>query len=209
MRRIVLAVLACSALPLQAQIGRRVSAEPGYWVGLSYGYVDGVTLTDETTSSTWRFRYTSQIRATFEKTLQRGITVGAAAGFSNGRLTYTGGSVSGVCIASCSADADVSQYTAFVRGGNGLGFHGFYNLEAGVTRFSNFRERDSGDQLQPMSATNDLTFGFGGGFGYGFSPTMSAYAGEQIDLVLHPQADGADGSAPRLMTFRAGFRVGF
>src|SRR4051812_47911779 len=79
-----------------AQIGPRgrqqgSAADPGYWVGLSIGYVDGTTINDGDTGSSWRFGYTAQIRATLEKTLQRGVTVGASAGFSNAPLTYVSG----------------------------------------------------------------------------------------------------------------------
>jgi len=204
-------VLVCAtvAATSEAQIGRPrpgFNAGPNYWVGLSLGYVDGMTLRDESTSSTWSFAYTSQLRATIEKTVQRGVTIGAAAGFSNGRLTYQGATLS-ECGISCPADADITQYMAFVRtGGTGVGFHGTYSLEGGITRFSNFRERSTGNALPPASATNDFTFGFGGGFEYGFSPTMAAYVNQHFDVVLHRQDSG---SAPRLLTFSVGGRIGF
>ncbi len=167
------ALLVASALPASAQIGRpRVAynPDPKYWVGLSYGYVDGLTLSDESTNSTWRFGYSSQLRATLEKTIQRGVTLGAAAGFTNARLTYAG---SGNACLSCAAQADITQYTVFFRSGGGVGFHGMYNVEAGVTRFSNFRERDTHTALPPGSPSNDITLGFGGGFAYGFSNTST------------------------------------
>ena len=208
--KILAALLVAGALPAGAQIGRSRVAynpDPKYWVGLSYGYVDGVTLSDESTNSTWRFAYSSQIRATFEKTIQRGMTLGAAAGFTTARLTYAG--TVAPCF-SCAAQADITQYTAFFRGGGGLGFHTMYNAEAGVTRFSNFRERDSDNTLPPGSPSNDLTFGFGGGFEYGFSNTSSAYINPVWYIVLHPQTtETAGGSAPRILVYRAGFRMGF
>jgi hypothetical protein len=205
--RLFCAVLLAAAVPIDAQVSRsRFSTDPKYWVGLSYGYVDGITLNDEESSSRWQFAYTTQLRATIEKTMQRSVTIGASAGFANGRLTYSGSALNTACGVSCRASADITQYMAFVRGGGGLGFHGTYSLEAGVTRFSNFRERESGNALPPASAASDFTFGFGGGFEYGFSSTATAYVGQQFDFVLHPQETG---SAPRLLTFRAGFRVGF
>src|SRR4051812_407455 len=198
--RILVALLAASALPARAQIGRsRVgyNSDPKYWVGLSYGYVDGLTLSDESSKSTWRFGDSSQIRAEFEKTIQRGVTLGAAAGFTTARLTYAG--TVAPCF-SCAAQADITQYTLFFRSGGGVGFHYIYNGEAGVTRFSNFRERDSDNTLPPGSPSNDLTFGFGGGFGYGFSNTATVYVNPVWYIMLHPQpTENVGGSAPRIL----------
>lgn len=205
-------LLLAGALPLHAQLGRRPvrSSEPGYWVGLSYGYVEGLALTDRDTRGDWQFSYASQLRATLEKTVQPGVTVGAAAGFANANLSYRDDGLATSCAVSCRASADVTQYLAFIRRSGGPGFHSLVDLEAGVTRFSNFRERTSGDELPPTHVSNDFTFGLGFGFGYGFSPIASVYAIQQFDFVMHPQNDEVTtSSAPRLFNLRAGFRVGF
>ena len=198
-----------------AQMGRPrpAASDPDYWVGLSLGYVEGITTTDDASGSTWQFGYTSQIRATFEKTLQRGTTVGIAAGFSNAPLTYTSGFAFGNGCGQCQATANVTQYTIFINGG-GLGsyggFHGLYTLETGVTQFSNFQEKATGFALEPTSGSYDATFGLGGGVGYSLSPTADLYVGEMVDFVLHHQSSAvAAQSAPRFFTLRAGFRVGF
>lgn len=208
-----LVLLAIASTAADGQIGRRgrQSEEPGYWVGLSYGYFDGTTIGDGATNTVWEFGYTSQIRATLEKTLQRGVTVGASAGFATPPLVYLNSDLTSPCGGdSCSARADVTQWLAFLRaGGSGVGFHGEYNVEAGVTQFSNFRDRASGEALPPTTAANDFTFGFGGGFAYGFSPMAEAYVGEQLQFVLHPQGDNPQTHAPRFTTFRVGFRMGF
>ena len=213
-RRIAVALLIAGTVPASAQIGRpRVvyGADPGYWVGLSYGYVSGTTIADNATATTWQFGYTSQIRATLEKTVQSGFTIGASAGFATAPLTYTDNSFSSACAGSCAANANVAQYMAFVRGGSGVGFHGMYSLEAGATEFSKFRTRDGNASLAPANAKYDVSFGLGAGFGYGFSRTSEAYIGQQWDLLLHPQgsAAGTNANAPRITTFRGGFRVGF
>src|SRR4029079_17853117 len=111
-------LLFCAATPavVHAQIGRRPSppTEPGYWVGLSIGYVEGMTTTDDATGAIWRFGYTSQVRATVEKTLSQGMTLGVAAGYSNAPLTYSStGQFTGACAGSCLANADITQYLAF------------------------------------------------------------------------------------------------
>jgi hypothetical protein len=199
-------MLGITARPANAQV-----KNPDYWVGLSIGYMEGITTTDDATGATWQFGYTGQIRATLEKTLQRGTTVGIAAGFANAPLTYTSGSFGGC--GQCQATANVTQYTIFVQGGGGGsygGFHGLYTLETGVTQFSDFQEKSSGADLQPGAASYDATFGLGGGVGYTLSPTADLYVGEMVDFVLHHQSSAvAAQSAPRFFTLRAGFRVGF
>ena len=196
------------------QIGARLprqgyAPDPDYWVGLSIGYVDGTTVDDGDTGTSWRFGYSAQIRATLEKTVQRGVTVGASAGFSSPPLTYVSGFLDPHtnCVSSCEANANVTQLMAFVHGGSGIGFHFVYDLEGGVTEFSDFRVRSTDTSLPP-SNKYDFTFGLGGGLGFGFSPTSDVYVSEMSDLVLHP-SNGASTTAPRMFTFRAGFRVGF
>src|SRR5689334_8004881 len=57
-RRSLCSMLLCvvAASTLGAQIGRQRPAaptDPGYWVGLSIGYVEGITPTDDATGATW------------------------------------------------------------------------------------------------------------------------------------------------------------
>jgi len=206
LRRLVV-LIALAAMPAAAQIGRfpTAAAGPQYWVGLSLGLMNGTTINDGDSGGQWQFGYTSQIRATLEKTIQRGFSAGLGAGFSTAPLTYASPSLG----FTTPATADVTQIMAFVHGGSGLGFHGIYNLEAGFTGFSNFREKGTDVQLPPTSAKYDFSFGFGGGLGYGISETADVYAGEMWDFVLHPQGPNSTGSAPQMMIFRGGFRVGF
>jgi hypothetical protein len=90
------------------------------------------------------------------------------------------------------------------------GFHGGFTLEGGVTQFSNFRDDITDARLATASNSYDFTFGFGAGIGYALSPTADIYAGESTDIILHPQSTAVtDQSAPHLLTFRAGFRIGF
>ena len=177
------------------------------------GYVQGLTTTDNQTNATWTFGYAAQLRATLEKALQPGVSIGISAGFSNPALTYYGSGFDPVCPGQCQAHADVTQYLAFLHGGlggRGIGFHGLYTLEAGVTQFANFRDVVTDTQLGPSSGSYDFTFGLGGGFGYTISPTVDIYAEEVGDFILHQQSSQVTNtSAPHTFTLRAGFRVGF
>lgn len=215
MRRVmwVMALIAASATPAMAQFGRPprggYAQAPDYWVGLSYGYLGGTTIANS--SETWQFGYTSQIRATFEKSVQRDFTIGVSAGFANATASVDvfHPTPAGACTSQCRATADLTQVLAFVSGGTGgIGLHGLYNLEAGVTQFANFRDADTGDRGS-ISAT-DFTFGLGGGIGYRFSPLADAYVSEQGDFILDSPIPGTTQSnAPRQFTFRVGFRYGF
>jgi len=222
MKRLLIALLAVLGLTARAdaQIGRRradMASAPNYWVGLSYGYIDGTTIVDGNTGSEWQFGYSSQIRATLEKSLQSGFSAGISAGFTTAPLTYTSGNVFNAACGSCRADADITQWMAFIHsgGGGGLfgmrgtGLHGEFNLEGGFTSFSNFRVHDTGARLDPTNTKYDFTFGFGGGLGYSLSRTADIYVSEVADWVLHDQGTNVTTSAPRIYTFRLGGRVGF
>src|SRR5262245_18457867 len=125
------ALLLAGALPASAQFplpGRRAGGiDPPYWVGLAYGYVSGMTINDGASAATWQFGYASELRASIEKTIQSGITIGASAGFATAPLTYVSNSFSAACGSQCAANADITQYMAFVRAGGGPGFHGVYS----------------------------------------------------------------------------------
>lgn len=203
---VMLMVAAATAVAQGPRIPRGGIGEPGYWVGLSYGYLDGTSMSDGATNSHWAFGYSSQIRATFEKTIQRGVSAGISAGFATAPMTYQGFTTN--CLGGCSATGDITQWLAFVHAGNGLGFHGMYNLEGGITQFSHFRDKTTGTDLASGSS-NDFTFGFGGGLGYGFAPNMDMYVGEQWDIILHSQGNATNAEAPRQLTFRIGARIGF
>ena len=200
-------------LPSQAQIGSGACTAPIRDIGWGCrtAMCPEPTIADDATSAVWQFGYTSQLRASIEKTVSNGMTLGASAGFSTAPLTYTSSTITAACIGSCAANANIAQYMAFFRGGGGAGFHGIYSIEAGMTEFSKFRTRDGDATLPPTGAKYDFSFGFGAGAGYGFSSAAEVYASEQWDLVLHPQgsAAGTNTNAPRISTFRGGFRVGF
>ncbi len=209
------AALATPTAAANAQVSRRSSryqAGPDYWVGLSIGYQDGFSVFDGNTEANWKFGYTEQIRATLEKTLQPGTTLGISAGFSSAPMTYTVGvndPNSLACLVQCQATGDITQYMAFLHGGSvGLGFHWTYDLEGGFTEFSNFKTKDGDVRIGPADAKYDFSFGLGGGVGYGFSRDADVYVTQIFDWVLHPQGDN-NGGAPHLPILRAGFRIGF
>jgi hypothetical protein len=170
-------------------------------------------MSDNATGTLWNFGSSTQIRATLEKKLDAGVTGGIAAGFATAPLTYGPATpsvgVGGCQEFGCQANADVTQYLAFIRGGGGTGFHAIYNIEGGVTQFANFREQGTNNKLAPAKGGNDLTFGIGYGFAYGLSTNADAYVGQSWDFILHKQISTTTTSAPRVNMIRAGMRFGF
>jgi hypothetical protein len=216
LRRTVCSILLAFGAAAEAQISRRgptYPADPGYWVGLSIGYVEGLTTSDEATGATWEFGYTSQLRATLEKTVARGVTIGVVAGYATAPLTYQFSRGPGdACVSGCLGKADIAQYLGFVRGGAGglSHFHATFNAEAGVTQFSNFRDRSTQQSFEPTNGSYDFTFGFGGGFAYAMSRGSEIFLEHDYDFVFHKQRSNTTTQAvPRLLTFRGGFRFGF
>lgn len=217
-----LLVVIAMAATAQGQRGQRrssYSSGPDYWIGLSYGLQDGIDLTDGNTNTTWDFGYTSQIRASLEKRLQGGVSLGLAAAFATAPLTYgstlpTPGTIctgSCACSTPCTAHANISQYLVTVRtGGDGPGLHNGFLLEGGVTQFADFRDRETNATLPPTNASYDPTFSIGYGLSYGLSSTSEIFGSETLGTVLHSQGSSAvQSTPPRIYTTSIGLRIGF
>ncbi len=212
---LLLAVTAPAAFTSQA-FAQYPGSRPGFgqqpqtWVGLSVGFIDGMTIDDGQTASEWQFGYSTQVRASLEMAVQGDMTVGLAAGFSTAPLVYSSYDGFGECAFSCTGHADITQILGTLRGGGGLGLHGIYELEAGVTEFSNFREDFSNVQLPPNSRW-DFSFAFGGGVGYGLAGMGEIFAAEEIGTVLQANNDNNNiqVNPPRIFTTRIGWRYGF
>src|SRR5689334_19166886 len=147
--RFVLFFLACAATA-NAQFPRGpgragLGAGPGYWVGLSYGLFELGSMADGRNGNTWDFGYTTQIAATLEKTLQRGVAVGAVAGFASPNLNYRSSSN---FASTTTAKADVTQLMATARiGGGSAAFSSSFLLSAGGVQFANFRDKTTDAKL--------------------------------------------------------------
>ena len=137
------------------------------------------------------------------------MTLGVAAGYSNAPLTYSSlGQFNGACAGSCLANADITQYLAFVRGGAGGGVTGLSrNIQCRGRRDAVLEVSRSLDRLAlpPANGSYDLTFGFGAGFGYRMSRLSELYVDQSYDFVLHKQsASVTNQEVPRLLIFRGG-----
>ena len=196
---------------VDAQIIRRPpqTLEPPYWVGVSIGLAQASSVHDGTTGSQWQFGTAAQYRATLEKRLQPGVSIGVSAGFATVPLTYTGSSAG--CVGGCDAKADIMQLHALFHAGSGMGLHQIVELGLGTTGYSNFRTEFGGTKLAPTSADYDLSFAFGYGFGYGLSAKSALEVVQELGTAIHQRTglSGGESSLPRLYTTRLGVRFGF
>jgi hypothetical protein len=206
--RFVALLLLSTAAVAEAQFPRGPrgpgAAGPDYWVGLSYGLFELGSMADGANRNTWNFGYTTQIAATLEKTIQRGIAVGAVAGFASPNLTYTNSALA----TNTTARADVTQLMATARiGGGTFGFQSSFNLSAGGVQYANFRDKVTNAKLP--GGGWDPAFGTGYSFGLNVTPETEIYIGSDLLFVLHSQGDQVQSTVPHAFTFKLGFRQGF
>ncbi len=199
MVRSLVLLLTVIATTASAQI--RGSQSP-YSVGLSFGLFELGSVVDGSTGNGWNFGYTSQLAATFDKTIRRGLTVGGIAGFATPNLTYRSGA------GTRTAKADVTELAATVRLGSGLyGLRSEFVLKGGALHLSNFRDRETSAAL-PGNAW-DPAFGTGYALGLNVGPLTEAYFESNYLFVLHAQGEQVQGSPPRMFTIKVGVRQGF
>lgn len=207
MRRVTLTLIlfAFASVPLPAQERfPRLPTRPTAWTSLSVGLFNLQDMYDPGSNSVWDFGNIIQFRGTLERDLQRGSAIGIALTYARAPLTYSGPD----CI--CDADANVWQALALFRmGGGTIGLHQVIELEAGVTGFASFTERDGGD-LAPGHVV-DPTFNIGYGFGYTLGPNTQLTLVQEVGLLVHRRGDrpaGDESNVPRAWATRIGLRYG-
>lgn len=215
----LLAPLSLAAVsPLGAQIfklPRRV-AEPSIWVGVHGGYFQLQDVADARSNSVWRFSGAIQYRASLERSLGRGSSVGLTGAYARMPLVYEsldGSPILGPPALGTStrvdAHADVTTLMATFHAGGGDGFH--YVLDAGVgaTRFAAFRTDRGKFALRPESDT-DPAFTIASGFGYSTGPRTEFTLVQEYGNVFHQRAGLPNDvrTAAQQLTTRLGVRLG-
>jgi hypothetical protein len=210
-RRFTLALLfvavgsATTAARSSAQVPfPRRAVAPSAWTSLSVGLLQVQTMYDPDSDSEWDFGNVVQFRATIERDLQRGTSLGLAVAYARAPLTYAGPDCP-----RCDAAAGLWQALALFRIGGGLGLHQVIEIGAGVTGFSSFR-RERGGSLAP-GTTIDPTFSIGYGLGYPLSPNTQFILLQEVALMIHERGDrpaGDESNMPRTWATRVGIRYG-
>lgn len=222
------ALLVGAAAPLAAQIrgGRRPMAQQpdhGWWFS---GGANAVTLNDIAdgrTNTRWKFGADPlwQFRATLEKALDEGSTLGIAAGYGVVDVTLEPlvvvpslpGAVSRVCASGCEAQTELYTLTGQFRSGGGQrGFHTIFVLAGGANAFRNFTVRATGDSVPGLTKLQtDLGGTLGGGFAYALSRGLVVELIQDFGIGWHSKENLADGQGRtyRSRSTRAGLRFQF
>ena len=205
-RNVFVLFMLMGAVEASAQIVRPrfQLSQPTMWVSGSAALQNAFSVQDGATNSVWRFGSAYPLGVAVEKALTGGVTAGIRGSTARVPMSYEGGSVI------YTADARVSQLMGTVRLSSGSSFHSVFELSAGVTHFSEFRERNDGFALAPMSGDTDFSFSFGYGFGYSFNPRFAIDVVQDQTTAIH-QKDGlapSDDSSNRFGVTRLIARIG-
>lgn len=202
-------MIVTGAVDAAAQIIRpgAIVRDPTVWTSLSAGLMQLETISDYPSDTDWDFGSIIAWRASVEKTISRGTTVGLAGMMSRPGVVTLGPA----CPQTCEADANVFQILAMFRGGGGRGLHQVIEVQAGATGYSNFRERSTDARLRPLETVWDPTISLGYGLGYTISPSTAVQIIQDYGLLLHRTGSTAPANASRSRQWyvtRIGFRYG-
>lgn len=181
--------------------------EPSAWTSIGVGLMQSNVITDWPSSTEWDFGTMFPWRASIESRISGGTTAGVSAAISRPGLVY----FSGQCSTGCPSDANVFQILGLLRVGGGRGLHQVIEIQAGVTGFSNFRQRSDDARLAPEQTVWDPTLTIGYGFGYPLSTNSSVQLVQDYGLLLHRTGTNAPANASRSRQFyvtRLGVRYG-
>jgi hypothetical protein len=201
---------------------RRPSAvrygEPGYWFSAGAGLFSGPGVNDGKTASTWDFgnSMNAQYRASLEKTVGSGSTIGVAGTFAHVPFVYYSGGVitpagtGGTQCAQCNAHLDMSTLMGVFRAGAGIGFHQVIELSGGAVFYRNLKEDAGGAKLAPSGGNTDPIFAIGYGLGYGFNNRTQFNFVPEYAIAIHERSGLSNGVSNTNSTrsYRLSLRVG-
>ena len=195
------------AASTQAQIiGRRAAGPttPTY-IGGGIGILQGFSVNDGSTGSTWQFGTTMGYLATIERPTQSGILLGLEGMYAKPNLSYSSG------LGSQDASGRIIQAAVLLHSPNEYSFHSAYQLTLGGTGFSNFREQTTGAKLGPSSTDWDFSFTLGYGLGFGISDKASLEVVQEFGWILHQQTGLAAGASsyPRISVTKLAGKIAF
>ena len=210
MRRILfVGFLLALAQSAQAQIidrggGGRSFGQPNAWASLGIGWLRQGGLCDPGSNSCWNFGDAVQWRASIEKPIGRGATIGGAATTARVPLLYQS---TGACNG-CDADANVSQYLAQLHLGGGTGIQQAIDFTAGATVFSNFRDASTGTRLDPAKAVTNFSFSVAYGFAFPVRPNFHVTLSQEYGQIIGKRMSGVSSNSAQQNITRLGARVG-
>lgn len=206
---VVFALLCMVADVARAQIIQSVRRfNPLAWTSLSIGWLQQQGLCDPDSGACWDFGSAPQWRASLELPKGQGASFGVAATMSRLPLIYSSGLATGNSCLRCDADANVTQIMGQLHLGGSTGFHQVIDIGAGMTMFSNFRERTGGTRLGDGKTKQDFSFSIGYGFGYALSPRAQIMLVQDYGLIIHKRQPGESNNTAQQSNLRVGVRFG-
>ena len=204
------ALLVLGAGSSQGQVIRpeRMMSTPFLWTSVSAGWVRMPrAVHDGPSNAWWNFGDGSQLRGSVEYPISRTTSLGGAFTTSNVGLVWSGTDC-GNSANLCNANANIAQYLGVLHyGGTRTGFNEALDVEAGITRFSDF-QTDTGSSLGTGKPTTDFTFAVAYGFGYSVASWLQVTLQQEFLMMAHKKTAGAVGSTVQSQTTRIGVRVG-
>ena len=188
--------------------------DPKVFISASVGWMSQEVVYDGRSGAAWEFGDDVQYRGSLEYEFSPGSSLGVV--YSYARLplrfvTLSGFTPPDACpTGACYGDADVQQLMGMFRNGGRMGFHQVVELQAGVTRWGNFVNRN-GEEIIEGEPDVDFAWSAGYGFGYGLTRAVSAAVVFDYGSAIH-QTDNLSGnvrSTVPAFTTRISMRVGF
>ncbi len=213
MRRIFLPVCLTfvSASLADAQIIRAPSGDPPIVVYTSIGFLQAETIFDGSSGSAWDFGSALQLRASLEKRISHGASLGVSFARASMPLRYflIDPSVPPATGCSCNASTNLTTVAVSFSAAGGYGFHQILNLGVGVNIFDQFREDGTNRPLAPISGDKDFYLSFGYGLGFGLSNHFAIALVQDYGIILHQRTGlSADRDTfKQLLATRLGFRL--
>jgi hypothetical protein len=181
------------------------------WIGGGVAISNAFTLRDGVTNSDWAVDGGLGYTASFEHPTQGGMTIGVQGTYATPSMIYTSSTGAVNCSGGCSATGTVMQIMGLIHSPNSYSFHGVYQLTAGATGFSRFRDQSSNSQIGPKSTDYDFSFAIGYGLGVGVSSTLGIEVMQEIGTVLHQKTGltAGSGNYPRMLATKLMGKIAF
>jgi len=184
-----------------------------------YRTVDPDVWLSGATASTWDFGNSTnwQYRASLEKNIGGGSTIGVSGTYANVPFVYSsdlvtplGSGVSGTRCGQCDAHLNMMTLLGTFHFGGGAGFHQVIELNGGIVSYQNLKRDSDGAELAGGGNIDPL-FSLGYGVGYGFGNRTQIDFVPDYSIAIHERSGLSNGvsNTNSMRSLRLSVRMGF
>jgi hypothetical protein len=214
-------MLAAGSLSAQRMPRVYTTNEPDVWVSGGIGGFRANAVNDGVTGSSWDFGNATnlQYRASLERTMTSGTSVGIAGSFARVPFAYSAdltkplpAGESGTRCVSCNAHLDMTTLVLTLHSGSGIGFHQVVELNGGVVAYRNLKQDSGGAKLAPSGGNIDPLFSLAYGLGYGISNSTNIdFIFADYTFAIHERTGLSNGTSNTnsMPSLRVALRMGF